>query len=436
VRLDRGNLVLLVLALLLAGGLVLDLLLDRRTGTVEQVVWPAVDAEQVDAFRLTNPHGAVAADLQGDRWVLQDPPGEALDPALLAGVLRTFSAPTVPDVKLADRVDDPATYGFTDDERVVVEFLGGGQPLLALELGRGMPRGDSFVRPLGDDAVYRAHIPARFRLEKAPGQWRDRTILAMEEGRVIAMDLQRGEELWQYRRSASDWVCLEEPELLLDVALVEQMARTLSRFRAHEIVDDPPPGAFSEVPMRVTAGAEGGVLEVVEFGAEADDGALRYLRHGARVYLVAAARYETFDVLPPDLRDRSVVRLDYREVQAVRLRAGTFRFAARPVDEYVWELTEPASLVLDQDTLSFSVDALLRLRAFELVDDVERAASGVDDEGAVVFTIERVESSPVVIRVGPERDGRHLVLREGRSQLYAIPPQSYRSLVQGFGIVP
>jgi len=54
----------------------------------------------------------------------------------------------------------------------------------------------------------------------------------------------------------------------------------------------------------------------------------------------------------------------------------------------------------------------------------------------VVFTIERVESSPVVIRVGPERDGRHLVLREGRSQLYAIPPQSYRSLVQGFGIVP
>ena len=55
---------------------------------------------------------------------------------------------------------------------------------------------------------------------------------------------------------------------------------------------------------------------------------------------------------------------------------------------------------------------------------------------ALVFTIERVESSPVVLRVGPLRDGRHLVLREGRGQLYEIPPHAYRSLVQGFGIAP
>jgi len=365
----------------------------------------------VDTFRLTNPDGTVVAHLRGDRWEMDDPAGETLDAALLAGVLRAFATPLTPDVQLAQRVDDPATYGFTAGEHITVEFLAGEESLLALEIGRGLERGDAFVRPLGDGAVYRARLLVRHRLERSPAEWRDHTVVALDEGRVTAMDIEHGGQTWRYRRNAQEWVCLETPELLLDVSLVEQLARTLSRFRAFEIVDEPPPGAFDTIGLRVTGTTDSGVSATVEFGALDDGGQLYNLRHGDRSYRVATARHETFAVTPEDLRDRIVVRLDWREVERVRLRAGTWNFVARAVDENRWELVEPQGLALEEQALSFSIEALLSLRAFSLVDDVARADSGVDDDAALVFTIERVESSPVVLRVGPLRDGRHLVLR-------------------------
>ena len=71
-----------------------------------------------------------------------------------------------------------------------------------------------------------------------------------------------------------------------------------------------------------------------------------------------------------------------------------------------------------------------------IVDDLTRADAGVDGPSAVVFRVSRPESSPVVVRVGPELDGRHILVRDGRAQLYAIRPHMFRSLIQGFGIVP
>lgn len=435
-RLDRGNWGLLGLAALLAVLLVAERLAREPAAEVVRVTWPAVDAELVDEFRLRNRHGAVVAHLRDDRWVMDDPPGEILDPAMLAGVLETFSVPTSPDIRLAERVDDPATYGLGDDERIEVEFRAGGESLLALEIGEAVGRTESFVRPAGERAVYRAPIGSRFRLERPPAEWRDHTITDLDEGRTIGLDLEHSGESWSYRRNAQDWICLQDPELLLDTPLVEQIARTLTHFRAHDIVDDPPADAFAEIPLRVTAHPEVGAPVTLEFGALDEEEGLYYLRRGDRSFRVAESRYETLAVRPAELRDRRVARLDWREIRQVRLEAGSWAFVARPLGDKAWELIEPADYAVDDQALGYSVDALITLRAFELVDDVPRAESGVDGPAAVVFTVERLESSPVVIRIAPERDGRHLLIREGRSQLYAIPPHMFRSLVQGFGIVP
>ena len=86
--------------------------------------------------------------------------------------------------------------------------------------------------------------------------------------------------------------------------------------------------------------------------------------------------------------------------------------------------------------MAFSLNAVLKLRAHELVDDLTMADAGLDDPGVLTFIIKPIEADPITIRVGAEQDEMHPVQRAGIDQLYRIRRTTARSVSKGFGLTP
>jgi len=430
VTLSRTNVALLGVAVLLFAALVLDRLGDEPV-VVEQWTLPAIDPDEIDGFRLANAKGEFEAERVDYTWKFTD--GRPLDDDLMGKVLKSFSVPIRADVKVADEVDDLAAYGLDDARRIEIEIRRGDETPIALELGDAVAGGVSFVRPAGQTDVWRARIPSRFRLERGPIDWRDPHVLDLPEGRVDTFTLHRPERSWRFVRLTESWTCMELPELLLDARLLEAMARGCGGLRAAEIVDDPPADAFAEIPLRVDVAAQDTGTHTLEFGRQTEDGK-RFVRTSGQTFLIARARYETFDRTPQQLRDRTVVRADWREVERVVVQKGSRRFVVSAIGEKQWQLDEPQGYSIDLRQMGFSVEAMMHLRGFDLDDDTDRAASGVDAHDALWFTIERWESPPITVRVSPQRGDVHHVRRDDRDQTYTLRHASAKSLVKGFGL--
>ena len=428
--LSRSNVALLGVAVLLFAALVLDRLGDEPV-VVEQWTIPSIDPDEIDGFRLANSGGDFEAERVNYKWQFTD--GRSLDDELMGKVLKSFSVPIRADVKVAGEGADPEVYGFGDAERIDLEIRRGDEVLIALELGQSLAGGVSFVRPAGVDEVWRTRIPSRFRLERGPVDWRDTQVLDLPEGRVDTFTLHRSDHSWHFQRLTEAWTCMEKPELMLDARLVEAIARGFGGLRAAEIVDDPPQDAFSEIGLRVDVATQDSGIHTLEFGRQSEDGS-RYVRTAGQAFLIAKARYETFDRTPHELQDRTVVRADWREVERVVVQKGSRRFVVSPIGEKQWQVDEPRGYSIDARQMGYSIEAMMHLRGFELADDVDRDASGVDAPGALWFTIERWESAPITVRVSPLKGEQHYVRRDGRDQTYTLRRASARSLVKGFGL--
>ncbi len=434
-KLSRVNLGLLAAVCVLAAGVAMDTLRHRPTEQIA-VTWPAVLPDLADRLQISGPDGDVEMINGEGGWELVVPAVEKADRTMVEGVLRAFKDPLTPDVRIADRVNDPDLYGLGEDDRITVRFLSGDEPLLALELGRALPGGSSFVRPEGDRGVYRAQIPSRFRFEKPPSAWRNHAIIDLHAGHVVGVNLTRPDSVFHLQRRAEDWVCLEAPELILDTLATENLARSLATLRAQQVLDDPPEGAFEDAPLKVTAMGREGAIKVLEFGSPTEDGSGRYARAGGNFYVVHQAKYSTFDVDPLRLRDRTIVRLDTVEVSRVTVTQGERRFVAVPIGEYSWSLVEPKGYSIDGRKMAFTLNAVLKLRAHELIEGVAPADVGLDQPGVLTFLIEPIEAQPITIRVAGEIDELHAVQRVGTDQLYRIRRTTARSVSKGFGLTP
>ena len=127
-------------------------------------------------------------------------------------------------------------------------------------------------------------------------------------------------------------------------------------------------------------------------------------------------------------------RVDWREIERVIVRKGPWRFVAEPRGEKAWTLVEPRGFSIDEREMTYSIEAMIFMRAFSLVDEVPVDQAGVDDAEALHVTIERIESRPIKVSVSPVRDDQHYVVRSGRDQTYTMRVPSARLLVKGFGL--
>jgi len=245
-----------------------------------------------------------------------EPEWRIAEPAALAGaradrfaVERLLDSLTALDKSRTLEDADRAETGLEEPRaRVTVVDEEGGET--TLEIGAEVPASTSTLAAIaGAPEVYVVGGAIVHDLDREPGDWRDRDVLAVRRDAVerLTFDPAEGERIVLARRGEEYW--LDEPLVdRADAAAVDQLVADLTALRAREFVDAPGEGLAEyglETPRGTIEIAGDGEPLRLEIGGEAE-GEAWYGRAGGQLFAADGQLPEALAREPADWQSRSL----------------------------------------------------------------------------------------------------------------------------------
>jgi len=448
VTLTRKTLAMWAVALVLG----LALLLPQR-----QVVYgedlpslPGVDRDLVTRIEITagvRERIAIEGSMETG-WKMLQPFEAEVDRILIRSLLNLYVDP----VPMDTRVDsgDRETYGLDQSNRVLVElFTEGEVPALSVNVGADLPGGVSFVRLPEDEGIYRAKVGGRRRVDKAAKDWVNRFIYEEDLERITALELRTPSEDLVFVREPSGevgmdgvpvlgpWSLVDAPAFDLDQRSVESAVRSLSKFRAGEILSSEFEGGWLEPAAVVTLRTVDGVATTFTFGSRILDGAAFVRRDDEpEVYRISATYHQGVT------RDReaftSLQLFDFvqDDVARMRLDDGGVPVVVVHKESGSWEITEPPNVFTDVKRVFFAVNTLGDLRARAWIG-LSAAEAGLEPP-SMTIAVSMHDGDREVLELGDRiGGGRSPVLWygriEGSERIFTVGAQTVSRVRQGFG---
>lgn len=331
------------------------------------------------------------------------------------------------------------SYGLKGTDRIDVTILGVNDVELAgFALGWDAPGGASFVSLPDDSRVFRAKVGGRVRYQKTAADWRNKMVMQLDPESIRAIQFERPEDTLSFAFSDGVWSLREDPSFDLDQKGFRNVAKSLSRIRASQLLAANFDGGFDEPASRVRIELEGGETRILVFGSLRAKGAAFVRLEGEEtVYRVSAMKRDATLGAKRDYRSLQIMETSPGELARVRLDShdGVFRVLSRRNDQ-LWEVTEPSNVTGNLQDIAFGLNALSQLRADGLHSGFD-AVTGLE-RPRFVFRVEYDDGRVDRIRVGnlfrDPSTSRALffVQKEGRSDLFVIRAASLAPILKAF----
>lgn len=251
--------------------------------------------------------GEIELSREGNDWRILRPSSAPADGALIRDLLADVAGAALSE----PLGDDPARYGvfgLEGDGEVRLRFYAGDGKEPALDFHAGKPGADPgsvFVRKEGEREVREARGLGRYRFDRAPSGWADRTICALPADSIAALEV-KGAAAVLLRRAADGGGWRMDGASVSTSAAVElagSMTGTLSGLKADEVffagtmaADAARALAEPEFTVIVSSAGAAGTLAELEISA-ADKEGRRYVRRRGTtglVYRLYSWRLEPF----------------------------------------------------------------------------------------------------------------------------------------------
>ncbi len=435
--LTRKSLAMLGLAGVLAGLNALDLGEAVAEGEPLPVL-PAVSADAATRITIGDQINVLTLERDGGDWRIVAPLDYPADDKLVKEFLKQVGGGIAMDVKLDE--GNLEAYGVDDQHALRADvWTGGAEPALSFFVGKTAGPGASFVRLPGSETVYRADVGTRARYERPAGEWRERSILAMEREDVAEMTVERGSETLRFRRGPSTTVegkevpgafALEGAPFPVDGDSVELMVRALVRARAGELHNESYDGGFDDPVARVTLVARDGSTASVVIGRRSDEkSAVLRVSGRSEVFRTSGQVFSAFTQPVEALRDRTMAKFDRGAVTTMSWsEAGMVVSMDWNPGTSQWVVTQPANVDADQRAAIEAVSTLAALRARSVATDGLFVPSGA---GAKVRL---ADGSTWELLLGQaEPDGAVRARVTGRNDIFVLDPRTLAVLRAGFG---
>jgi hypothetical protein len=287
-----------------------DALKIHRAGEPEIVVEKVPRAEEKegkkakDVWRITAP-GAFAADARAVKDVIKAAVGVKKDRAI------------------EKSVSEVSPYGL-DAPALRVSLRAEGR-WHGLDFGAQNFSGDSrYVRVEGSDAILLVTMSSFNRMDRGLEGLRDRRILPIDEGRITAIEITRGDQSLKLEKGEKGWSLVGSPrpvseervESLIDALTESEVERFVSEKdgdRSHYGLDAP------DITVTLTLGEKQAWLRIAPTEAQKDPAA--YAARSSAPGVIALAR-RVVDALPTagaDLEDKRLLRAEATAVHALRV---------------------------------------------------------------------------------------------------------------------
>jgi hypothetical protein len=433
-------------------GLALALLLPEGGADARAALpsLPGLDKDTITRVELTvGVRDRIAFEGQVDTgWKMVQPFDADADRILIRALLNQFQEERVMDT----RVDsgDRETYGLDQSNRILVDlFTTGDVPALSVNIGADLPGGVSFVRLPDDEGIYRAKVGGRRRVDKPAKAWVDRMILEEEVEGISGIELTTATDQLQLVREPSGevgmdgsvalgpWVLVGEPGFDLDQKTVDSTARSLSKFRAGEILSSQFEGGWAQPAATVVLRFVDGRSTTLTFGSRTLDGAAFVRKDDGRdVYRISETYMGGVTRNRASFASLQVLDFEQEEVSAMRLDDGGVPVRVMRLASGSWQVTEPANVYTDVKQVFFSVNTLGDLRA------VERLGLTPEEAGltppSMTVTVDLEDGRQVLLELGdriPRERARPLWYARipGETGVFTLASPTVSRIRQGFG---
>jgi len=437
VTLTRKSLAMLGVAGVLAGLNAFDLGEAVAEGEPLPTL-PAVSADAATKITIGDQINMLTLQRDGSDWRLVAPLDYPADDKLVKEFLKQVGGGITMDVKLDD--GNLEAYGVDDQHALRADvWTGGTEPALTFFVGKTAGPGASFVRLPGSETVYRADVGTRARYERPAGEWRERSILAMEREDVSAMTVERGSEILRFRRGPPTTVegeevpgafTLDGAGFPVDGDSVELMVRALVRARAGELHNEGYDGGFEDPVATVALTVRDGSVARVVIGRRSDEKST-LLRVSGRpeVFRASGQVFTAFTQPVEALRDRTMSRFDRGAVTTMSWSEGGMVVSMdwNPATAQ-WLVTQPANVDADQRAAIEAVSTLASLRARSVATDGLFVPSGAGAK------LRLADGSTWELILGQaEADGAVRARVAGRGDIFVLDPRTLAVLRAGFG---
>lgn len=406
--------------------------LDRSPDAVEMPALPAlpvVAAQTVTRVTIADQINSLVLERStpDSPWQLVAPLQYAADDALVLSFVTALGSGIPMDV----RVDEGnlEAYGVDDQHALRAElYTGGAEPAVAVIVGKSAGPDSAFVRLPGSDTVYRAAVGARSRFERAAGDWRDRTLLAVPKEKVRSLVVERAGEPLRLTQESGRW-SLAGAAFAVDDKGAQLVVGAIAKLRATEIHAPSYEAGFTEPAAVATLTLDDGTTHRIVLGSRPDARAA-WIRVDDRpeIFRVASRVRTALLLEPAALRDLSLAGFDRLAIESVAWTEGSLTVAVAWNPEAVaWVVTQPANMEVDQKAIAAAAGALSDLRAVGIASDGVFAPAGTQVRVALrdgvkwQLDLGKAEGKVVRARVS------------GRSDVYLLDARVLAELRGAFG---
>jgi hypothetical protein len=421
------------------------------TAPVGAAKWD-VKKDAIDELTIAAPgKPEVVLKKDGADWKLDKPVADRADPKAVDQALDAITGVKLRDV-IAELPESYEKVGVKDDQVIKVVAKKGGAALGTLLVGKTVSTSTN-VRIEGDPKVYSTVDLKRFALDKDVKMWRDRSVLALPADKLDHVELDYPAAKMVVRKEApasqparpdgkpapkapDKWIVTEGQDKIggaLDDSVPTGLVSTLARLEADDFVDGgtaDDKNGLAHPRVTVTATTTDGATKTLLVGL--DDGATTYamLKDGPRIWKLHKYEADRFPTSPAQWRDKTIVKLEPKEVQKIELDKDKDRVVLERVDDKSWKATTPKDLgELDQAPVQALLRAMTALRAARVVDNADPKAAGLDKPtGVATFT--KKDGSVVKLTLGAEKANEYTVSVSGQKDVYALSDYQAKQFVK------
>ncbi len=350
---------------------------------------PAVDRDSVTRLTFSKAGQTTIIERSTDGWMMLQPLQARADAPLVEALLATFSEEKPVDL----RVDDAnyETYGLDDNNGLTFEvFTEGDEPDISMVVGWDVPGGSTLVRFSGSEYIYRVRIGGRYRLDRRPTEWRNRTLLGIDPGVVetIAFTSQGARTAFRrvYLDSSADdasfrWSLVQDPRFPVDQVELGLLLDSICRMRASQVhAEDFGVGWDDPLVVLELSLADGSVhiLKFVQDESSAGVGLVK-VDGDPEVFQVPLRNFKSFTRPLSLLADRTIFSFSRAEMDTMALRVGEKSVKLKQdVGNGTWTVVEPVNQEVDIRRAIETASRLAALRADGVALDLDCHALGMD----------------------------------------------------------
>lgn len=370
---------------------------------------PALDVAQITTVDVTKGGVTTTIKKEGEVYRVTAPVAYAADSAAAKALFEGLGKMDVNDL-VTDQAAKQSDFQVDDKDGIHVVVKHDAQVLADLIVGKSAGAG-TMVRLPGKNEIWQASGISRFTFDKAPADWRDKSIttfpvadaeklnVVAKTGAKVALKKtgtkEGNEDKWQVVDAS---VKIDK----LDNATANGVVSALSSWKANDFADAVKPAdAGLEPPaLTITVGLKDNKsVTVLLGGKKGEDEVYAKKSDAPQVFLVKKYNLDRVDKAPVEFRDKSLCDLAAGDVADVSVAAGdkSYALAKSGTD---WKASKP-KMEVDPAKVTPITNAFKDWKATSFAEDQSAKGNGLAKPKAVI-TAKGKAGPTCQVRVGDE----------------------------------